>query len=360
MSSLRIEQVGYAFGETPVLADVSFTVAPGELVCLVGPSGCGKSTLLRLIAGLAELPHGSIHLNGHTLATPDRHVPPQQRRIGLVFQHPSLFPHLSVRDNIAFGLRHRPRAERDAAIARMLRLVGLAHKAVAFPHMLSGGQHQRVALARALAPEPHAMLLDEPFANLDNQLRRELREEVTDLLSEAGIPVIMVTHDPEEALIMADRMVLLSESGTIRQIGTPEAIHNHPVDVQAAAFFGVINRIPGHIEGDRITSSLGELPTAEYAPHLPDGTAVEIVTRPEGLRIPRQGNVCVNARVIRARHTGAGWLITAALEAKTDGAADEGLTVRFHHIYGECPGIGERVCIAYEPPHIFVFARDAE
>ncbi len=345
--SLKVSHLSYAYADTPILHDVSFQVKRGELACLVGASGCGKSTILRLIAGLERVQQGIIEANGITVASKNLHVEAQTRNIGLVFQHPSLFPHMTVKKNIMFGLKDLPKAKQLQLCDEMLELVGLSHRAEAYPHQLSGGQHQRVALARSLAPKPKVMLLDEPFANLDNMLRRELREEVIDILKGSDIPIIMVTHDPEEALIMADTMVLLGEGGVVQQIGSPDSIHNVPKDMNAARFFGHVNAVDGVIVGDEIKSSLGSLDKTIYAPQLADGTKVTVATRPEGIRMARKGEPCVSVAIEHIHHTGAGWLVSARLP--------EGGQIKFHHIYGKRPDIGAPCCVAYEPPHIFIF-----
>ncbi len=347
MGELKLSDITFAFGEKRALDRVSLTVRPGELMCLVGPSGSGKSTLLRLIAGLTRLQSGSIRLGKRVLADKTTHIPTQKRHVGLVFQHPSLFPHLNVRQNIAFGIRHLPREECEDAVTRLLRMINLEYCAERAPHTLSGGQQQRVALARALAPEPSVMLLDEPFANLDYRLRRDIAEEVIGLLKQANIPIMMVTHDPEEALVIADSMVLLSQHGEIKQTGAPDSLHNHPVDIETAAFFGPVNSIPAKIEGGQIVSMLGTLPADDYLKRHREGQQVVIITRPEGLRIQSGEAHCVNAKVTKTRHTGAGWLINAEV--------GNGLSVRFHHIYGDCPAVGEKVCISFQSPHVFVF-----
>ena len=344
---LEIQSLSHHYDLQHVLHDVSFSVKAGELACLVGPSGCGKSTLLRLIAGLERVQNGTILHCGNMLGSAVQHVPPEHRHIGLVFQHPSLFPHLTVEQNIRFGLRGKSRDEQQTIIDRMLRLIGLQSRAGSYPHELSGGQHQRVALARALAPEPIIMLLDEPFANLDHVLRREIRDEVIMMLKEADIPMIMVTHDPEEALVMADHMILLNGQGHVHQMGSPDTIHNHPKDMEAARFFGHVNAIAGRINGDVIESKLGHLSKADYAPAMIHDRDVMVATRPEGIRIAREGEECVDVVIERVAHTGAGWLVTARLP--------EGEMIRFHHIYGVRPRVGEQACVAYEPPHIFVF-----
>ncbi len=345
--TLNIDHLFHHYDEHAILHDVSFQVERSELACLVGASGCGKSTILRLIAGLEKVRQGSITLDGTMLADGTHHTPPQERGIGLVFQHPSLFPHLTIAQNIRFGLQHLAKDKQAARCEEMLSLINLSERADAYPHQLSGGQHQRVALARSLAPEPQLMLLDEPFANLDHVLRRDMREEVITILKAANIPIIMVTHDPEEALIMADKMVLLSDSGTVHQIGSPDSIHNAPKDIEAARFFGHVNAVAGQIQGESIASKLGTLDAAPYASHLADGTHVIVATRPEGIRIAREGEDCVDVVIERVNHTGAGWLVTARLA--------EGEQIRFHHIYGARPNKGDTVCVTYEPPHIFVF-----
>lgn len=347
MAELSLFDISFHYNERKVLDGINFTVKPGELVCLVGPSGCGKSTLLRLIAGLTPLQSGAIGIGNTVLADNQHHLAPKDRQVGLVFQHPSLFPHLTVGQNIAFGIKHLSKEDQQKKVDELLQMINLEQYANRFPHTLSGGQQQRVALARALAPEPKVMLLDEPFANLDYRLRRDIAEEVIAVLKEAKIPILMVTHDPEEALMMADRMVLLSDTGAIRQIGEPELLHNHPVDIEAAAFFGPINRIPAYIEKDKIISPLGELPAKTYLREYNHGQKLLIATRPEGLCINDNKNKCVNAVITNIRHTGAGWLIHAEV--------DENILVRFHHIYGDCPKAEDSVCISFKTPHVFVF-----
>ncbi len=339
-----LQNISYRAGDNPILHDISFTAASAELTCLVGPSGCGKSTILRLIAGLEKAQKGRIYIDGELVSSSDYHKEAMHRKVGLVFQHPSLFPHLNIMENVTFGLSHMDKEMRVIRAMEMLEMVGLSQMAKRYPHQLSGGQHQRIALARALAPMPKVMLLDEPFANLDYALRRDIREEVVAMLRSSGIPIIMVTHEPEEALFMADQMILLNKDGYIHQIGSPDAIHNSPHDVVAAEFFGPINKVRGIIKNGIICSKLGDLPAAQYAPYFEDGQQVIVATRPEGLRMARSGDLCVEVCVEDVRHTGAGWLVMARLP--------EGEKVRFHHIYGVAPEINSTVCIAFEPPHI--------
>jgi len=352
---LTVKNLSHAFDHQAILREVSFTAASGMLTSLVGPSGCGKSTLLRLIAGLEPLQQGDIILGDASIATTAPHL----RQVGLVFQHPSLFPHLTVRQNIHFGLFNHSRAAQHQRSDALLKLIQMPLLAERYPHELSGGQQQRVALARAIAPKPRLMLLDEPFANLDHVLRRDIREEVTEILKATQIATVMVTHDPEEALIMADHMVLMTQDGQVHQTGKPDAIHNHPIDANAAAFFCPINRIAGHIRGELIVSALGSLPKASYAPHAKAGQNVTIVTRPEGIRLlnPSEKQTPPTAlleaqpllKVASMRHTGAGYLVKARYHS-----AD---VLRFHHIYGEPPRQGESIAVTFQPPHVMVFTQ---
>ena len=343
MPHLAINNIEFSYKDNKVLNNISFEVNPAELVCLVGPSGCGKSTLLRVIAGLEKNQLGNIKIDGKTITDIDT----RYRNIGMVFQHPSLFPHLSVYDNIAFGIRKCSKKQKAEICAKMLKLVGLNDLAKSYPHQLSGGQHQRVSIARALAPSPKIMLLDEPFANLDHALRCDIREEVISILKQVDVPTIMVTHSPEEALIMADKMVLLNKKGKIHQIGEPDIIHNDPVDLESAEFFGSVNKIKGRIKGKKIISEIGSLDKETYAQELQENDDVLIVTRPEGLKLARPEEECTKVIIKSVRHTGAGWLIRAITENGGD--------IIYHHIYGSSPKRGETVCITFKDPHIFVF-----
>ncbi|HEY4636359.1 MAG: hypothetical protein A3B62_01210 [Rhodospirillales bacterium RIFCSPLOWO2_01_FULL_65_14] len=282
---LHIINVSHAYDAgNPVLNGVSVFVAPGELVCLLGPSGCGKTTLLRVAAGLEVLQIGQVMI-GERLVAEGRHgvhVPPEQRNIGLMFQDYALFPHLTVYDNIAFALRDDS-ARREWA-TRALAQMGLADYADVYPHVLSGGEQQRVALLRALAPEPQVMLLDEPFSGLDATRRASVRADTLRLLKETEVATLMVTHDPEEAMFMADR-VLVMDAGRIVQDGVPVEIYFHPATAFVAALFGPVNRLTGVVAGGRVTTPLGTF----EARGLADGATVEILIRPEALRLSRPG-----------------------------------------------------------------------
>lgn len=263
------------FGNVVAVDDVSLDVRPGELLCLLGPSGCGKTTILRLIAGLEQLDAGTIFIAGEQVAGGGRHVPPEKRRVGMVFQDFALFPHLTVAANVAYGLNGR----RDSRLVeQLLVMAGLEHCAQRLPHELSGGQQQRLALIRALAPEPKIMLLDEPFSNLDQQLRRQLRQEVRGILKNAGATSIFVTHDQEEALSLADRVAIMWD-GRLVQIGTPEEVYRYPARRAIAEFLGEANFLPGQASGGRVHCELGVFP----APAWLNGP-VDVMFRPEAIR----------------------------------------------------------------------------
>ncbi len=273
---LNVAGLNHAYGSTPVVRDVGFAVPPGTVHCLMGPSGCGKTTTLRLIAGLEALQAGRIVLDGRVLAGA---VPPERRRIGLLFQDLALFPHLSVLGNVAFGLRGVPRAEREARARRLLDMVGMTRHSDKYPHALSGGEQQRVALARALAPEPRLMLLDEAFSALDVSLRAVVREETLDLLRAAGVPTLLVTHDPEEAVAAGDAVHVM-QAGRIVQSGHPEGLYRAPANEFITGFFGPTLRFKGRVQGGLARTPLGIV----AAPDLADGPAA-IVFRAEAVHL---------------------------------------------------------------------------
>ena len=263
--ALEFEDVRHRYGEQDVLREVSLTAQAGEITCLLGPSGSGKSTLLRLAAGLERLQSGVIRLDGKVLSEPARQPPPEARPVGLVFQEHVLFPHKTVEENVAFGLRRLSAAERRKVAKRCLADVGLSALARRYPHTLSGGEQQRVALARALAPAPRVMLLDEPFASVDATLRRTLREQNRRELRRAGGIALVVTHDPDEALELADHIVVLGP-GQVAQAGAPAAIWQRPATAEVAAMFGDAQRLRGKAVADVVYTPFGQfhLPAPEH------------------------------------------------------------------------------------------------
>ena len=276
---LHIQDIVKSFGGRKVVDGVSLRVMPGQVTCLLGPSGCGKSTTLRMIAGVETQDSGTIHVDGALVCDTVSRVPPEARSIGLMFQDFALFPHLSVAENVGFGLQGGARRN-GPRIKELLDRVGMIRHINAYPHELSGGEQQRVALARALAPRPSIMLMDEPFSGLDDRLRDDIRDETLSVLKEEGAGVLLVTHDPSEAMRMADEIALM-RGGRIVQQGAPYNIYNAPADLEAARFFSDINVITGKVQGALTDTPFGQFLT----PGMPDGTAVQIGIRPQHLKI---------------------------------------------------------------------------
>ena len=316
---LEVQDLTRAFGGRQVVDHVSFTIPAGQVTCLLGPSGCGKSTTLRMIAGVDMQDSGRILVDGKLICDTVFRIPPERRAIGLMFQDFALFPHLSVAENVAFGLPRRA-ADRAARVADLLARVKLSDFGGKYPHELSGGEQQRVALARALAPRPQILLMDEPFSGLDERLRDGIRDDTLALLKEEGTAVLLVTHEPHEAMRMADE-ILLMRDGRIVQRGAPYNLYNAPVDRAAAAFFSDVNLLTGTVRGALTHTPFGEF----LAPGLPDGTNVDIVIRPQHLKIDfdragrgpaptAQDGTAARAVVERARFLGRESLVEFRLE----------------------------------------------
>lgn len=364
-ASLALENVSHRYETLAALDDVSLSVQPGELVCLLGPSGCGKTTALRLAAGLETLQTGRIRLDGTTVADAHHAMPPEERSVGLVFQDYALFPHLRVLDNVMFGLRSLDRATRRTRALAALDRVGMASMAEVHPHQLSGGQQQRVAVARALAPHPRVMLLDEPFSGLDMSLRNQIRDETLHVLKETGVATLMVTHDPEEAMFMADRVALM-RAGQVVQSGSPQVLYNHPANGFVAGFFGEVNQLRGEVRDGAVATPVGRL----AAPMLDEGTVAEVLIRSEALRLhaPKGEAARPRGRVLATRLLGRSSLIhltvPAAPEASSgaSGGAGEGTAL---HLHARMPGYflpGENTLVDIElnPAQAFVFPDAAE
>lgn len=314
---LVLDGISREFADHLAVDTLSISLEAGQVTCLLGPSGCGKSTTLRIAAGVDREDAGRVLLDGKVISAGTLHLPPEKRSIGLMFQDFALFPHLSVTQNVAFGLKG---ADKDRRARAMLERVGLAQAGDKYPHMLSGGEQQRVALARALAPKPDVMLMDEPFSGLDNRLRDGIRDETLSILKEEGTAVLLVTHEPEEAMRMADQIALMRR-GKIVQIGAPYNIYNNPKDTEAAAFFSDVNVICAKVRNAQVDTPFGQF----FAPGMEDGTHVEIVIRPQHLRIdfdrhgkgphptPQEG-VPARGLVERARFLGSESLVEMRME----------------------------------------------
>ena len=304
MRSIAISGVTVRFGSKTAVDDVSLDVARGAVVCLLGPSGSGKSTLLRVVAGVERPTAGRIEIDGTEVASERHFVEPELRRVGMVFQDYALFPHLTVAANVAFGLR---RAER-AAVAPLLERLGLTPLANAYPHMLSGGERQRTALARAMAPQPRVLLMDEPFSSLDSRLRDDVRRHTLDFVRESGITTLVVTHDPDEAMRIADRIALL-DGGRLVQYGTPEELYARPATLFAARFFGDVAPVPGVCRFGCIETALGAFPAQRFAA----GAHAIACLRPQHVRLAA-APTSIAGRVVASEFCGASRRTHVAVE----------------------------------------------
>ena len=300
MDLLVLDRVTKRFGPdgAPAVDGLSLRVEEGEIVALVGPSGCGKTTTLRLVAGLESPDAGRITLRGRVVSGPGVAVPPEERGVGIVFQDYALFPHLTVAENVGFGL---PRGARRPRVREVLDLVGLLGLDARYPHELSGGQQQRVALARALAPAPAVMLLDEPFSNLDTDLRAQMRDEVERILRSSATTAVFVTHDQEEAFTLADRVGVL-RAGAIEQLAPPAQVYHRPATRFVAAFVGAADFLPGAVRGEGIVTEVGTFANVDA---LPAGARVDVMIRPDDISfVPdAEGRGTITRRYFRGSET---------------------------------------------------------
>ncbi|MDH4176597.1 MAG: ABC transporter ATP-binding protein [Thermoleophilia bacterium] len=335
-SAILLDGVSKRYGDVLAVDRASLCVDRGHVVALLGPSGCGKTTLLRLIAGFERPDAGTIEVAGAAAAGPAICTPPERRPVGMVFQDYALFPHLTVADNVGFGLR---RAERPTRVPMLLALVGLCGLGDRYPHELSGGQQQRVALARALAPAPDIVLLDEPWSNVDPHLREELRSEVTGILRPLGVTVLLVTHDREEAFSVADRVALVHE-GTIVQEGTAEELYFNPASRWAAEFVGTGNVLRGHVQDGLVRTTLGTFP----ANGASGADEVEVLIRPELLELSPDPEG--NGEVVRREFRGHDVFYRVLLD---------GVELLSHRPSTEVVPLGARVAIRLHEGHVPVF-----
>jgi len=344
VDALTLQNLTLSYAGEPVVHAVNLSLAHRELGCLLGPSGCGKSTLLRAIAGFQGLDDGVIALAGHTLATADSMVMPENRGVGMVFQDVALFPHLTVASNIAFGLTQWASADAKARVEELLALIGLHGLESRYPHALSGGQQQRVALARAMAPRPQLLLLDEPFSGLDTELRGRLASEVRQILKADGISALLVTHDQREAFDFADRIAVM-RAGRIEQFDTAYQIYHEPVSEFVAHFVGPGEVIDASVSGPRsVSSPLGELASdTEFG--LPIGCPVHVFLRPDDLihddESPYRGRLI--AKHFRGAHH--------VYDVQLDSGVVLGCLAPSHHNHD----LGEDVGLRLELEHLVVF-----
>ncbi len=343
---LTFEGIERKFDDVLALAGVSLDIAPGEVVCLLGPSGCGKTTLLRIAAGIERPTAGRVLINDQEVAGPQRFVAPEERNVGLMFQDFALFPHLTILENVAFGLKQLPAAEARREALALLARVGLEHYASQHPHILSGGEQQRVALARALVPRPAVMLMDEPFSGLDIQLRERLQEGTLELLRETRATSMIVTHHPEEAMRLGDRIAVM-RAGRIVQIGRAEDLYRQPVDLFVARLFSEINEIPWPVAGDVLATPLGTFP----APSLSDGATAVLCIRQRAIKLLPEGQ----GHPARARHVR--FLGDAALVEMAVQGFDAPIKALVHE--SDVPVRGRDIGIEVDPERVLVFAAEA-
>jgi iron(III) transport system ATP-binding protein len=343
---LELDDVAKRYGEETVISGLSLSVFDGEILTLLGPSGCGKTTTLRLIAGLERPNGGVVRLQDDTVAGEGRFAPAEKRGIGVVFQEFALFPHLTARENIAFGLQEWDDTERDQRVADLLDLVGLEAHGDDYPENLSGGQQQRIALARSLAPEPEILLLDEPFSNLDVDLRVEMREEVRRIIKQAGVTAISVTHDQEEAMSISDRVAVMND-GDIEQVDTPEQVFQQPESRFVAGFLGHASFLSGRVHGDHVATALGRVlrDSVNGLAQQYDGTTVDLLVRPDDVTAypAAESDADADGTVVYRRYLGPTVLYRVEL--------DSGETIECMHNHSDRIDLDERVVVRVTADH---------
>ncbi|MEM1288445.1 MAG: ABC transporter ATP-binding protein [Pseudomonadota bacterium] len=344
--AVRTSDLSHSYGETKALDGISIEIATGEIICLLGHSGCGKTTFMRALAGIERPSSGDVYLDNEHVSGPGVFVPPERRGVGMMFQDFALFPHLSVAKNVSFGLQGLARDVAQLEATAALDLVGLSSEAEHYPHMLSGGMQQRVALARALAPKPRILLMDEPFSGLDRRTRDKVRDETLEILRDLGTTTIVVTHDPDEALRIADRIVLM-RSGRVVQDGTAQDFYYAPADLFAARFFHELNEFDGSVSGGKAQTALGPVD----ADGLPEGTLVNVGVRQAAISVeaathPNQ----VIGTVKTCKFLGEEDLLGIALEG-----SDRVIYARNSRIGLFKPG--ERVALSIHPDSALVFEK---
>lgn len=341
-----LEGITHDFNGVPALRGVDLLVEPGEIVSLLGESGCGKTTLLRIAAGLERQTGGRVLLNDLEVAGPSRFESPEKRGVGLMFQDYALFPQMTILANVRFGLRALSRRDAEQEAARVLERFGLERYANEYPHMLSGGEQQRAALARALAPRPSVLLMDEPFSGLDRRLREMVREETLAILRQTRVTTILVTHDPEEAMELSDRIALMRR-GQIVQTGSAEELYRSPIDLRAARFFCHVNELDGHVESGRLITPLGSF----SAEGIADGAAAIAAVRPQGIAISDEG--AITGRIAARHFLGEVDLVELAVSG-----LDAPVMARVRARASIT--VGAEIAISVDPDDVLVFAKDPD
>ncbi|PVB63674.1 ABC transporter ATP-binding protein [Labrenzia sp. 011] len=346
-AGLVFEGVSHDYDGVSSVRDLSLSIAPGEILCLLGHSGCGKTTLMRIAAGVERQSHGRVLINGREIAGDTVFLPPEKRGVGLMFQDYALFPHMNIVSNVMFGLTNMPKKDARTAALAALRRVGLADYAADYPHSLSGGEQQRVALARALVPRPGILLMDEPFSGLDKRLRDSVRDETLAVIRETRATCIIVTHDPEEAMRMGDRIALMRR-GRLVQHGTAADLYKDPVDLFSARFFSELNQFEGHVTSAGIETPLGIL----AGEGLARGQKVDVCVRPQGILLNKNGLCGVSGRIRSKRFVGEVDLLTIAVQG-----LEHPLQARVRA--GSPWERGMDVAVSTDRKDVLVFARDS-
>ncbi|MFT4946391.1 MAG: iron(III) transport system ATP-binding protein, partial [Natronomonas sp.] len=341
---LELEGLTREYGIETAVEEFSLSVKQGELLTLLGPSGCGKTTTLRMIAGLEHPSGGEVTIAGETVADGSSAVPPEERDVGLVFQEFALFPHLTVGENITFGIDDWDSENQAERLDELLALVDLEEHREKYPKSLSGGQQQRVALARSLAPEPDILLLDEPFSNLDVRLRIDMRQEVRRILKEAGVTAISVTHDQEEALSISDRVAIMND-GHLEQVGKPELVFENPESRFVASFLGRASFLTGRVRGDTVETELEQLDTNQLNGPVDayDGARIDILVRPDDLEAVPANEATADGTVVNRQYNGPNFVYGVELE--------RGTTLRCLHNHVETFEHGQPVSVSITADH---------
>lgn len=341
---VHLDSVSVGYGAVSVVHDISLTIPKGKIACLLGPSGCGKTSLLRAIAGFEPVTAGRIVLGERDVSTPSRALPPEQRAVGMVFQDFALFPHLSVADNIGFGLRRHTSSTRQHRITELLELIGLPSLADRYPHQLSGGQQQRVALARAMAPRPTVLLLDEPFSAIDPDFRMQLARDVREMILRDHMTAILVTHDQHEAFAMADQIAVLSH-GRVLQYDTSHRLYHAPACREVAAFIGEGTMIRGHVNAEArgIETAFGLLCPPDLSVHQP-GARVDVFVRPHHVRLDPHSQLRLRVHSVNFLGPTSRYTLATA----------QGETVVTHHS-GLPHLVGDEVGVCFDPAGLRVF-----
>ena len=282
MLAVKIKNLDYSINNYPVLKDVTLDLEKDNIACVLGPSGCGKTTLLKLIAGLENIQKGEIFINERLVSSSSKHVKTEKRNIGFLFQEFALFPHLNVQENLKFAIKNKAKAKED--INEIIELIKLPHALKKFPHELSGGEQQRVALARAIVSRPDLLLLDEPFSNLDLSLKEEIRDDTLHLLEKFATSVIVVTHDPFEAMFISNKIYIMGKNGTIIQSGSPNELYKNPVSPYVVEFFGETNKFSGVVKNSQIKTALGNIPVK----NISESKKVIVHIRPQGIHLIKE------------------------------------------------------------------------